>query len=264
MTWGIFVVAFGAPARESAVRLMKSIKKYMPDIPIALAGMGANRAGRWRKEHPDIPIAKSDIGPLGIEDIFLDEYDSDIGGRRVKLRGYELCPAEWDMVLYLDADTELVAPVPQFFQWLSDGWEFVICTDLDPTLHSFSRRAGASEMTAIQAVTGSLHVLPLNGGVWAFRRCDRVAAFFVRWRMEYEKFVERDQGALLRALYTGPLRLWLLGLEWNTFVPHCHDLTTAGIRHHVGEARRWAKMIRGRLDGATVWASVRNVRRLTR
>ena len=39
----------------------------------------------------------------------------------------------------------------------------------------------------------------------------RIARFFARWRAEYEKYLQRDQGALIRAMYTEPLRVYLLG-----------------------------------------------------
>jgi hypothetical protein len=253
------VVAFGAPARESAVRLLKSIKKYMPDIPIALAGMGKKSAARWGKEHPDIPILESDIGPLGLEDVFLDEYDSDIGGRRVKLRAYELSPAEWNAVLYLDADTEMVAPVPYFFQLIEDGFEFVITKDphLLDTMHAFERRNNKRELAGIQQQVKTLHTLQWNGGVWAFGRNERIRAFFIRWQIEWEVHAQRDQGALVRAMYTDPLKIWLLGNEWNTFKLYSRNITTAGLRHYPGDARRWDGMVPGRIDSPEAWRMVK-------
>jgi hypothetical protein len=239
---GIYCVAFGDPARACAKEMMASAKKHMPDIPIALC---SDRA-------------------IGQEDVLIVQPDADIGGRRAKLRAYELAPAEWESVLYLDADTEVVAPVYQFFQWVEDGWELVICTDIDQTLHRFRGRASTPEMDEIQRATGSLHTQQLNGGVWAFRRCQAVKDFFTRWRAEYEKYLQRDQGALIRALYAQPLKIWLLGVEWNTFIPHCAGVKTAGIRHYPGKARRWEKMISGRLDGDKAWDAVNRFKRVHR
>jgi len=234
---GIFVVAFGDPARKCAVRLMKSIKEHMPDIPIALCA------------------AKK----IGIEDVLIIQPDSDVGGRRAKLKAYELAPAEWRAVLYLDADTKLVAPVYQYFQWIEDGWEFVICKDphLMDTMHAFKRHNNAQELAEIKTTIHTLHALQINGGVWAFGRNPRVAAFFARWQMEWEKHAQRDQGALLRALYADPLKVWWLGNEWNTFDKYCHGIETAGIMHYVGDARRWNGAIQGRIDSAEAWSAVK-------
>jgi hypothetical protein len=236
-TRGIYIVAFGDPARHCAVRLMKSVKTHLPDIPIALCA------------------AKK----IGLEDVFIPQPDSDVGGRRAKLKAYELTPAEWKAVLYLDADTKLVAPVYQFFQWIEDGWEFVICKDphLMDTMHAFKRHNNEEELAEIKTAVHTLHTLQINGGVWAFGRNPRVAAFFARWQTEWEKHAQRDQGALLRALYADPLKVFWMGNEWNTFDKYCHGIETAGIMHYVGDARRWKGAIQGRIDSAEAWAAVR-------
>src|SRR4030042_1924500 len=161
---GVFCVAFGDPARKCALRMMASAKKHMPDIPLALC-------------------AAKKIGP---EDLLIVQPDSDVGGRRAKLKAYELAPAEWQAVLYLDADTEVVAPIYPFWEWIEDGWEFVICKDphLFETMHSFERHNNKAELAEIKTKVHTLHTLQINGGVWAFTRNARVQAFFRRWQME--------------------------------------------------------------------------------
>jgi hypothetical protein len=233
---GIYIVAFGEPSRACAVRLMKSIRKHMPDIPIALC------AAR----------------PLGVEDVFIEQPDSDVGGRRAKLKAYELSPAEWESVLYLDADTEVIAPVYHFFEWVEDGWEFVICKDphLMDTMHAFQRRNNTAELAETEKSLTTLHMLQINGGVWAFRRNERVAAFFRRWQAEWERHAQRDQGALVRAMYQDPLKVWWLGNEWNCFPKYTRGITSAGIMHYPGEARRWTGMIPGRIDSPEAWQMV--------
>ena len=232
-TRGIYIVAFGEPSRWCAKRLIKSIKKYMPEIPVALCA------------------AK----PLRLGEIFIRADDSDVGGRRNKLRAYELAPAEWKAVLYLDADTEVVGPIQQYFEWIEDGWEFVICKDphLMDTLHSFERRNNKAELAKVAAAVKTLHALQLNGGVWAFGRNTRVERFFNRWRAEWEVYAQRDQGALFRALYADPLKTLVLGNEWNTFPKYTKGITTAGLMHYPGDARRWAGMIPGRIDSDAAW-----------
>lgn len=242
MARGIYVVAFGDPARKCAKRLMETAKKHVPEIPIVLCA------------------AKK----IGLEDALVKQPDSDIGGRRAKLKAYELTPSEWQAVLYLDADTEIISPDVRFyFELIEDGWEFVICKDphLMDTMFSFRRPNNLAELLATEREIFTLHTLQINGGVWAFGRNKRVAAFFKRWQAEWERYAQRDQGALIRALYTDPLRVFYLGNEWNYFQKYSKGLQAAAIKHFPGRARRWRGMIPGRIDSTTAWARVRQFER---
>jgi hypothetical protein len=236
-TRGIYCVAFGDPARTCALRMMETAKQRMPEIPIALC-------------------SDRKIGP---EDVLIDSVpDSDIGGRRAKLRAYELSPAEWEAVLYLDADTEVVGDIRFYFELIEDGWEFVICKDphLMDTMHSFRRKTNLQELHETAEQIHTMHTLQYNGGVWAFGRNERVARFFTRWLAEWEKHAQRDQGALIRAMYTEPLRVYLLGNEWNTFPKYTKGIETAGLMHYPGRARRWKGQIPGRIDSDVAWRAV--------
>ncbi len=237
MERGIYIVAFGDPARNCALRLMNSSKKFMPEIPIALCA----------------------AAPIGPEDLLIKQPDSDIGGRRAKLKAYHLAPKEWGAVLYLDADTVVVGNIRFYFELIEDGWEFVITKDphLMDTMHSFRRANNLAELeeTANELIT--LHTLQYNGGVWSFGRSDRIRAFFERWIKEWERHAQRDQGALIRAMYINPLKVYLLGNEWNTFDKYTKGITTAGLRHYPGDARRWTGMIPGRIDSPVAWARVK-------
>ncbi len=233
---GIYCVAFGDPAREAAIDLMKTAKRHMPDIPIALCA------------------AK----PIGIEDVFIQGEDTDIGARRAKIRMYELSPQEWDTVLYLDADIEITAPVYPIFQWVEDGWDMVATKDphLIDTMRSYARVNNAADMASVQRACRTLDALQVAGGVIAFRRNERVKAFFDAWLREWEVHGQRDQGPLVRALYAHPVRLWLLGNEWNTFERYLPRERSAGIMHYPGKARRWEGMVPGRTDSPVAWQMV--------
>lgn len=233
---GIFIVAFGEPARECAATLIKSINQHLPEVPVCLAG------------------DKS----LGMEAVFVKVPDSDVGGRRVKLSAYDLAPAEWQSVLYLDADTEVCGNIRLYFELIEDGWEFVICKDphLMDTMHSFRRSNNLVEISYTESKVHTLHILQLNGGVWSFGRSPRIKAFFDRWLKEWELHAQRDQGALIRALYDDPLKVYVLGNEWNTFDKYSKGVETAGLRHYPGRARRWKGLIPGRIDSRAAWALV--------
>ena len=178
---GVYYVAYGKPARECAERAIASFKKYMPGVEVALVS--------------DAPL---DAG----EDIFIEHEDADIGGRSVKTRIYDLAPAHWEYVMYLDADTEVVADISFLFQVLEDGWELAIC--LNPnryvTTADMRRPDNEEECNETYRIMGHDDLLQLNGGVFSFRRCSQTERFFRRWHEEWRRWGARDQAALLRVL----------------------------------------------------------------
>lgn len=233
---GIYCVAFGDPAREAAVDLITTAKRHMPDIPIALVG----------------------ARPIGLEDVFIEQPDTDVGARIAKIRMYDLAPAEWDTVLYMDADIEIHAPVYALFEWVEDGWDLVCTKDphLVDTMHSYERANNGADMASIARAIKTLDALQIAGGIMAFRRSPEVKRFFDAWLAEWSVHGQRDQGPLIRALYANPLRVWLLGNEWNTFERYLPKSRSAGVMHYPGKARRWKGMIPGRTDSAVAWQMV--------
>ncbi len=233
---GVYYVAYGAPARECARKAISSWHQYMPNYPVAL-------------------VAEE---PLGDEDIFIAHHDEDIGARSVKTRIYDLAPEQWRYILYLDADTEIIAPVDYLFQILEDGWDMAIC--LNPTryllVEHMQRPDNMPEYAETVGLLGSEELLQYNGGVFAFQRNEQTRRFFDAWHREWAKWGKRDQAAFDRALLENPLKIWTLGQEWNTVTRYSEAVHSAGILHHPLEARRWKGIIRGRLDTAEAWAAL--------
>lgn len=234
---GIFYVAYGKPALECVERAISSAKKYLPNVPVCLV---------------------SDVSGFG-EDIFVHHKDGDIGARSVKTQIYELAPKEWEYVLYLDADTEIVSSdVVRFFEWLNDGWEFIMC--INPAQYvltrEMSRPDNKVEINELFELHGTDEMLQLNGGVFAFRRNERTEKLINQWHTEWQKYGKRDQAALDRALYDNPVKIYVLGNEWNTITRYLSADITAGILHYPLTARRWRGRIDGRLDSSEAWASL--------
>jgi hypothetical protein len=103
---------------------------------------------------------------------------------------------------------------------------------------------------------GTDELLQLNGGVFAFRRNERMAAVMRGWHDEWQRWGKRDQAALDRVLYSTPVRVYVLGNEWNTITRYVNAERTAGVLHYPMTARRWRGRIEGRLDGSEAWAAV--------
>lgn len=233
----IFYTAYGEPALECVTRAIISAKKYLPQIPVVLA---SNKSGYG-------------------EDVFVYHDDTDIGARSVKTQIYELAPKEFEYVLYLDADTEVVSSdVKVLFDFLEDGWAFVIC--INPAQYVLTREMARpdnkEEMDKLFELHGTDEMLQLNGGVFAFRRNERTEKLMNDWYNEWNIYGKRDQAALDRTLFNHPVKMYVLGNEWNTITRYLPAERTAGILHYPMSARRWKGRIEGRLDAGEAWGSI--------
>jgi hypothetical protein len=212
---------------------------------------------------PGVPVALASDRPLGPEDVFVQREDVDVGARLAKLAVYGAAPAEWDYVLYLDADTELAAPVDFLFEQLRAGWEALICKDMNKyaVVREMKRPDNKDEFQVTVDMLGSEELMQYNGGVFAFRRNARVEKFFKLWNQEWQRYGKRDQGALLRALHQHPIRLYILPNLWNASTRYPIPPGQVVILHHNMEARRWGGLIWGRTDSDEAWEAVKKWQR---
>jgi len=227
---GVYVVAYGEPARRCATQLLQSVREYLPNVPVAVAS--------------DVPLAGADF------DVICE--DVDIGGRYAKLHAYDLTPQEWRYVLYLDADMEIVADARVLFEFLRDGWEMLFTQAIARygRMRETRRPDCYAEWETTVQELGTDNLVQLHGGVWGFRRTDAVARFFeVLWE-EYERWGRRDSLALMRALYRQPVRLFVLSTRFNMPTNHCRYADSV-IWHNHGQAQRAAPIaVRERWDSA--------------
>lgn len=233
----IVYVAYGQNALDCVKRAIISAKKYLPEIPVVLVS------------------EKPGYG----EDIHIYHTDDDIGARSVKTQIYDLVPSEFEYVLYLDADTEIVSSdVRVLFDFLNDAWDWLMC--INPAQYvltrEMSRPDNKEECDELFSFHGTDEMLQLNGGVFAFRRNERSAKLMREWHNEWDRYGKRDQAAFDRAYYKYPLKLYVLGNEWNTITRYLDASVTAGILHYPLTARRWKGRINGRLDSGEAWASL--------
>jgi len=148
-------------------------------------------------------------------------------GRWAKVNLLPLSPFE--RTLYLDADTRVRGRLDAGFRILDDGWELVIVPSEGQSqpLHSLTEE----ERRVTQDELADGWPLMLNTGVMWFRRTDGTERLFAEWRREWERFRLHDQGALLRALEKHPVKVWLLGPDFNS-----HRGTV--VEHRFGKARQ--------------------------
>jgi hypothetical protein len=234
---GVYYVAYGDQARGCAKGAVASFREWMPGIEIAVAS----------SEH------------LDGADVDVECEDRDIGARYAKTRIYDLTPMEWQYILYLDADTEVVGDISFLFDALTDGWDMVICKN--PAKYHIAwemkRSDNADECEVTFEALGTGELLQLNGGVFSFQRNERTRAFFHAWHQEWLRWGKRDQGALLRALKQHPVKMLVLeNFPWNVITRY-DDRDTALIKHYPMTARRWRGKVVARSDSQAAWEKVR-------
>jgi len=208
---------------------------------------------------PGVEVGLISTEPGLGEDVFIRCDDVDIGGRYAKTKIYELAPRDWEYCLYLDSDTEVVADISFLFSVLLDGWDMVIAKN--PAKYHIAwqmkRSDNHDECDYTFEKIGTGELIQLNGGVFAFARNERTMHFFEAWHREWQKWGKRDQGALLRALFANPVKLYVLGNEWNTITRYMDRADSAGILHFPMTARRWRGKVRERSDSLAAWDAVR-------
>ncbi len=232
---GVYYAAYGKQARDCLVNIaIPALKKHMPDIPIAVAS----------------------TSPLGLGTKFINLPDTDIGARLAKLKAYEATPAEWDHVIYMDADTELRSDISFLFKILEDGWDMAICRHWDR--HNFRRFRNPDNLAEYNTSVAELRTdsaMAYQGGMFCFRRLKRVERLFSAWIEEWGRWAKRDQAALVRALHRNPVKLFLLPSCWNQRKNRAETV----IYHHMHKARRFPhKYFKDieRLDSKEAWKGI--------
>lgn len=185
---GVVYVAYGDGARREFLASVGSLWKHNP-LPVAVIG--------------DKPIS----GKAG----FIPFDEPGPGARWAKLNLNNLIP--FDNALYLDADTRIHGDIGAGFQLLADGWDMVIAPSSQQNGDLMHHVSEAERRATYEAVANPLP-LALQAGVFFFNK-KRTARLFELWREEWSIWKDQDQGALLRALARCPLRLCLLGRDWN-------------------------------------------------
>jgi lipopolysaccharide biosynthesis glycosyltransferase len=119
----------------------------------------------------------------------------------------------YDNFAYIDADTRVRGNIMHGFDILDDGWEMAI-TASDNQERDWCWHVGEDEryQTELEYLCKPLQ---LQAGVMFVRKCPATHRLFEIWREEWLKWQDQDQAALLRALKRAPVKLWILGKDYN-------------------------------------------------
>lgn len=229
MTEGVYVVAYGDQARGCARELIRTVHQFTPGVPVCLA---------------------SD-SPLGGEDVLVQSERQDRGARRQKVRVWWDAPEDWERIVYLDADMMIRQSIEPLFEILRDGWDLVMTQGPSqcPLIVNGQRRRFPLENAYTRQVLGSDRYPQISGGAWGFQRNARTELYFETFWREWNRFKERDQQAMDRALYECPVSIWLLGREWNWFMHHERPHDGVTVMHFATAARDWVV----RHPGRSLW-----------
>jgi len=187
-TAGVVYIAFGQKARAEATASIATLQVYH-GLPVAVIS--------------DTPLP-------GVKARFIPCEERGAPGRWAKVNLDTLTPFEH--TLYLDADTRVRGQLWAGFRLLELGADLVIVPSRPQRADGLRHlRAEERERTLDEL---PLDPLQLNTGVMWFDR-ERCAALFAAWRAEWQRWRDKDQGALLRALEHAPVAVRLLGFAFN-------------------------------------------------
>jgi hypothetical protein len=191
---GAVMIAYGRPAVDQARLAIETLHRLHPTLPALLVGdSGAAALGR----------------EMGVEHFLSDRRDR--GGRWQKVRLDQF--STFDQTLYLDADTRVLRHLDAGFGVLDDGWDLAIAPSSCQGQMMLWHVGDEEKRETIEC--WPCRPLQLQGGVFFFRRSKAVSRFFRRWREEWHRWEDQDQGALLRAYRAAGVKVWLLGRPWN-------------------------------------------------
>ena len=194
---GVIYVAYGHKAHAETVKSIASLRRHHK-WPVLVVG--------------DKPVPGVDHKTF---------EDRGAPGRCAKVNIDLLAP--WGHALFLDADTRIHGDLSVGFRLLDAGYDLVM-------VPSRSQRNQGLQHLGIEERRRTLTELPLdplqlNTGVMWFG--PGAAPLFAVWREEWERWKDKDQGALLRALNRHPVAVALIGRPYN-------DLHGEVVEHRFG------------------------------
>jgi len=185
---GAIYIAYGKAAEREAKASIETLQYYHPTLHVRVIG--------------------ERIVP-GTRHSYMAQEDA--GGRWAKVNLDKLSPCE--TTLYIDADTRIRGDLSRGFDIIDDGWDMAITASKNQET-DWLWHVGDADRAATSRTLGH-QAIQLQGGLFFFARNAGVTAFFEQWRREWRKFENQDQGAMLRALHKRPLKVWLLGRDYN-------------------------------------------------
>lgn len=186
---GVLYVAYGDKAGNEARLSINSLQNHHP-WPVAHIGTKQIKGSRL---------------------LFNEDPTTGTPGRWAKVNLDRFSP--FDLTLFLDADTRIYGNLQIGFDALKLGWDMVMVASRPQGHELFDHLSESERVCRLSELPPD--PLQFNTGVIWFRKSERVKRLFYHWRLEWDRWRDKDQGALLGALERSPVRLLLLGWPFN-------------------------------------------------
>ena len=219
---GVVYVATGEPYVREAAASARSVRERGGPYPICLVTDDASARGADRSLWDDLVVLESPRY----------RYDDKI----------ELLRAPYDRVLFLDTDTEVLAPLADVFR----------------VLDRFDIAVHQTEFGTWYDLPGVPKSFPeFNSGVLAIKKNDAVGELFESWRRWYDEllYIGRfDQISFRKAVYHSQVRYAWLPAEFN-FMPYMptRSARPLQIAHARGGREQMVREMTEANDGWHVW-----------
>jgi len=185
---GVLFVATGERYIECARAAAESVKRHMPDLPIALASDRAR-----------LGLARGASG-----DPFSYHLDIADGHRRSKVD--QLARTPFERTVFLDADIRVLHPIDDLFDLL-DQFDIAMA-------HAHTRNRDAVRVVWRVSLPDAFP--QYNTGVIAYRMTDAMQTLLDDWREAYHSAgFRKDQVTMRELLWHGNVRLAALPPEYN-------------------------------------------------
>ncbi len=206
---GVIYIAYGDSAAYYAKRSIDSLRRVHPDLPVSAIGSAVEGA----------------TGLLAYEPPRWQPAQRQLKARAAKFELFRMTPH--DYTLYLDADTIPYHSLEVGFKMLQDGFDMVIVPSANQGKDIFWHIDKAERETTLNEL--GITPVQLQAGIFWFAKNERVGKFFAEWHNEWERFGQHDQAAFMRALQNVPLKLFLLGRQFNggAAIAHQHGVIKA-------------------------------------
>lgn len=195
MTNGIITIALGDKALDENRKLLKTIKKFLPDV-----------------ETHTITLENAiqmDTLPLS------DKSNYGVWARAIKCNLDQYIPSHWDNALYVDVDTRVrSSDLGVIFDILNDGFDFVISPS---TMQDFWHIDEKERNESFEEL--GYHPVQLQGGMFGFKNNEHIIPVFKSWFNEYSRYADKDQLALVRVFHDVLMpspKLYLMGYPFNS------------------------------------------------
>ena len=215
MKRGILYLATGSPS-------------YVHDAAVSIASMRESGYKGHISLISDVPQAQN-LKPMNVSIIRCNKIDTGLQSRKIKTSLNKFTP--YDTTLFLDVDTIAA-------RQLKPIWDQV--DEHDIALAIDARRTCKSQAFGLEKeLRYTKKMCPLdfphhNSGVMLWKKNEKTDKLFENWGKEWRMFKNRDQAALMRAIFQ-------TDIELNTM---------DSIFNHFGE---WGRLSKVREKGVVIW-----------